>query len=131
MITMNIVMRKGVINEGSRENRNAPRLVSASANPPVEFRQSHLVVTITVTPSARSVLAVRISLPANAVEGQLLKPPQPPPPVLPGIVLGYPLQQLDRLLPDVLVFVEEAEGDVKESRVRFWCHAQEKTNLVV
>lgn len=76
-------------------------------------------------------LTVRISLPANAVEGQLLKPPQPPPPVLPGIVLGYPLQQLYRLLPDVLVFVEEAEGDVKQSRVRFWPHAQEEAYLVV
>lgn len=65
-------------------------------------------VAITVSRDALPNLTIRIRVPANAIESQLFKPAESLPPVLPGVVIGYPLQQLDRPDPDILLFVEEA-----------------------
>lgn len=74
---------------------------------------------------------LRLSLPLNPHIRQLLKPTQCPPPVLPGLILRDPFQQLGRLEPHILVLVEQPEGEVKQPRLRLGRDAEQQADLVV
>jgi hypothetical protein len=55
---------------------------------------------------------------------ELLKSAQATPPMLSGFMLADAVEKLSSKVTNVFVLMEEAEGDVEQSGMGFWCYAQ-------